>query len=51
MQRKEGDTMTILETLGLLSFGLMCFRVGYMIGKDIKNNRPSTNWRLFLTTK
>jgi hypothetical protein len=28
--------MTILEALGLLGFGLMCFRVGYMLGKDVK---------------
>ena len=38
--RKEGDAMSILEVIALLSFGLACFKLGYLIGKSAKNNRP-----------
>jgi hypothetical protein len=28
--------MELLEVLGLLGFGLMCFKMGYTLGKDVK---------------
>ena len=39
--------ITLGELLAVLGFGLGCFKVGYLMGKDskkdIKNNRPTSN--------
>ena len=32
--------MSVLEVIALLSFGLACFKAGYLVGKMQKNNRP-----------
>ena len=34
--RKEGDTMSILEILALLSLVIACITLGYMIGRNAK---------------
>ncbi len=32
-------TMTIAEFIAVVSFGLGCFSLGYVIGKDISNTQ------------
>lgn len=36
LQKKEGDAMSIMEFVALVSFGLTCFSIGYTLGKDAK---------------
>ena len=33
-RRKEGRTMSVIDLINVLAFGLTCFSIGYMIGSD-----------------
>ena len=33
---KEGDTMSVLEVLALLGYGLACIKLGYIMGTNAK---------------
>ena len=32
--------MSILDVMAILGFGLGCFKTGYLVGRNAKNNRP-----------